>query len=201
MGANKMSEVVFPSLIGQEWPVNKKPAFNNIIQKSPTNKRKALALTSYPLWTFKVSYAFLSDNGTQHDDIHTLMGFFLQRQGNFDDFLFNDQTDNFAQSQLIGVGDGAATHYQLARSYGGFIEPVFAVKGTPIITIEGVATTAFTVTSKGMVVFTTPPPLYSKIRATFGFYFRVAFTQPESEFNNFMQGLWENKSLEFETVK
>ena len=196
-----MSEAVFPSLIGQEWPVSKTPAFYNIIQKSVSQKRKALALTSYPLWTFKVSYSFLSDNGTPNDDIHTLMGFFLARQGNFDDFLFDDKTDNFAQSQLIGVGDGSTTKFQLARNYGGYIEPVFAVKGTPTITINDVATTAFTVSTKGMVTFTAAPANGAQIKATFGFYYRVAFTQPESEFSNFMQGLWENKSLEFESVK
>jgi len=196
-----MSDELFPSLIGQEWPVSKTPAFNNLIQKSVSGKRKAIALMSYPIWTFGVSYSYLSDNGLPHDDIHTLMGFFLARQGNFDAFFFNDKTDNFAQNQIVGIGDGITNQFQLIRSYGGFIEPVFAIKGTPIITINGIKTTAFTLSPRGMITFTTPPAYGSQIKATFGFYYRVAFVQQENEFDNFMQGIWESKSLQFETVK
>lgn len=196
-----MSEAVFPSLIGQEWPVNKTPAFHNIIQKSVSGKRKALALMSYPLWTFKVSYSFLSDNGTPNDDIHTLMGFFLARQGNFDDFLFDDKSDNLATDQTFGVGDGATTQFQLVRNYGGFIEPVLGLKGTPTIKVNGITVVPSTVSTKGKVTFSSPPAAGAMLTWSGGFYYRVAFVQEETEFENFMQGLWANRSLELITVK
>lgn len=196
-----MSDAIFPVLIGQEWPVSKTPSYKTLVQTSVSGKEKRLALQSYPRWTFIVSYSYLSDGGSPTDDIHTLVGFYLARQGQFDTFLFNDVTDNTATNQTIATGDGSTTQFQLVRNYGGFIEPVKGLVTAPVITVNGVATTAFTWTTMGMINFSTAPPAGAVIAWTGQFLYRCRFTQDHNEFQNNLSGMWAAKQLEFITVK
>lgn len=154
-----MSDAVFPILLGMEFPVKKTPNFNTLEHKTVTGMRKAVSLQSYPIWTFEVSYSYLSDNGSPTDDIHTLQGFFLARYGKWDDFLFNDVTDNNVTNETFGVGDGTTTQFQLVRSYGGFVEPLLGVQGTPTIYIKGVSqsSSSYSISTTGRVTFTTAP--------------------------------------------
>ena len=46
------------------------------------------------------------------------MGFFNARKGSFDNFLFDDPTDDTASSQNFGTGDGVTANFQLTSTYG-----------------------------------------------------------------------------------
>jgi uncharacterized protein (TIGR02217 family) len=197
-----MSNAVFPALLGQSWPVNKTPAFNTLEHKTVTGMRKALSLQSYPIWTFELSYSYLSDTGIPTDDIHILQGFFLARYGKWDDFLFNDVTDNTVANEAFGIGDGITTQYQLVRSYGGFVEPMLGVQGAPTIYINGVAQSSskYSISTTGMVTFTTAPAATAIISWPGEFYYRVHFTDDANQSSNVVKGWWENKKLTFESV-
>jgi hypothetical protein len=67
------------------------------------------------------------------DELQTLGGFFLARQGSYDSFLYSDPTDNAATNQTFAAGDDVTTAFTLARAWGGFIEPIGACAGSPTI--------------------------------------------------------------------
>jgi uncharacterized protein (TIGR02217 family) len=106
----------------------------------------------------------LNDSG--YTDLETLMGFYLARQGSFDDFLLNlsDITqrleDSVYSGQALGVGDAATTKFQLTRSFGGFSEAVQNPAGqSAIVYVNGIAKvqgTDYTI-ANGIVTFAVAP--------------------------------------------
>lgn len=194
-----MSDAVFPVLKGLEWNRTKVPMWSTMIQTSISGVEKRASLWSYPRWKFGLSYEFLDDDGTGAGDLQQIIGFFNARRGAFDDFLYEDPTDNHVTGQSIGAGNGAAKEFQLVRSYGGFAEPIRAVKGIPLVKINGEAVSQFEVNNTGLITFDNPPQ--GVITATFDFYYRVRFLEDEAEFNNFIYKLWELKKLELISLK
>jgi len=195
-----MSNAVFPALPGLKWDIKKTPEFSTCVQTSASGKENVTAYWSYPRWQFELSYELLRDTGVS--ELKTLMGFFLQRQGRFDSFLFNDTSDNSITGQQIGVGDGSATRFQLVRTLGGFVEPMKAINGTPTIYLAGIAqASGWSVDSSGIVTFSTAPGTGVSITADFTYYFRCRFLQDTSEFSQFMYQLWENKKVQFKSIK
>lgn len=196
-----MSDAIFPDLPGLSWEASKTPEFYTVNKTSPTGLDVSAVLHAFPRWHFSLSYEFLIDDGTAAGDLQQLVGFFLQRYGNVDDFLFLDPADNLVTNQAIGRGDGGTRSFQLCRNFGGFIEPVYGVKGRPIVTIGDVPTSAFKVSSKGLVTFNEAPAPGSLIAWSGQFYFRVKFKESMLEVNNFMHNLWEAKSVNLVSVK
>src|SRR6266853_1952480 len=88
---------IFPSLPGLAWSVTKAPRFATRIQRAVSGR-----------------------------ELRTLAGFFLQQQGAFQQFLFDDPTDGTVTGQAIGTGDSSANVFQLVRSMGGCAEPMTA---------------------------------------------------------------------------
>ena len=196
-----MSDAVFPTFIGMEWPVTKTPAFKTLIQSSVSGKEKRIALQSYPIWSYGLSFNYLSDDNTTNCDIQKLAGFILSRQGAFDDFLFNDITDNTALNQAVAVGDGITKQFQLVRNYGGYIEPIRGLLVAPIMKINGVINAAFTWTTKGVITFTVVPAAAAIITWSGTFYYRVRFTEDSLDLSNDMYRIWSSKSVGFISVK
>ena len=196
-----MSNAVFPALRGLTWSRYKTPSFSTKIQTAVSGKETRGANWSYPRWTFKLTYSFLKDDYTVNGDLQQIAGFFLARRGSFDDFLYLDPEDNFVANQRIGTGDGSSTQFQLVRLFGGFVEPVWGVNGTPSIRLGDQSETRFTVSNTGLVTFNTPPVEGTAITADFSFYFRCRFTQDSVEFEEFLRQLWALKTCEFISVK
>lgn len=129
-----MSNAVFPALLGQDWSGTKSPIFSTKVQQALSGKELRLAHMIYPLWKFSVGYEVLRSDTRQ--DFQTLIGFFLARQGMFDSFLYTDPNDNAVTAQGFGVGDNITTSFQLLKAYGGYVEPVQNVNGTPQIFVN-----------------------------------------------------------------
>lgn len=195
-----MSDAIFPTLLGLGWGVKKKPEFVTLQQTSSLGIDKSVSLRPYPRWTYTLKYDYLADNSTPTDDIHQLIGFYLNRYGKFDDFLYLDPTDKACSLQTFGTGDGSTTTFQLCRPYGGFIEPVIGIVSAPTIYVAGVSTTAFTWTTSGKITFTTAPVSAALLTWTGGFYYRCKFTQDETEFENSLSGMWGAPTVEFKSV-
>lgn len=188
-----MSNAVFPSgLIGKSWGSTKTPSFKTKIQESVSGRESRAAMMAYPLWTFKVSYEYLSPV-----DLSALAGFFLARKGQADSFLFDDVNDNAAVNQSIGAGDGSNKYFQLARSLGGFIEPCENLNGSPSIFINGTLSTDYSLSSTGLITFTTAPSPGALITWSGSYYFRCRFMQDTSEFSEFLSQFYELKALAF----
>jgi len=197
-----MSDLIFPQIAGQDVTISKTPTFKTITQTSVSGKEKRIALQSSPRWAFKIAYNYLMDTQSPTDDVQTLIGFFLARQGSFDDFLLLDARNNSVVNQGFGIGDGITTSFQLVRTFGTFVEPIMGILIAPAITINGVPTTAFTWTTHGVITFTTiVPPLNAVLDWTGGYYYRVRFMPDEQEYEYFVQNLAQIKTVELISVK
>lgn len=201
-----MSNSIFPALSGLAWPVVKAPAFNTKIQRAVSGKEYRAKYMQYPLTTFSLSHDLLRD-AASFQELQQLMGFFNARQGSFDNFLFNDITDNAALSQNFGTGDGNTATFQLQRSYGnGSANAVDLVMNANVITSvydgpnnipHAAGAGNYTVSNTGVVTFGTAPGAGNAITWNGTFYYRCRFVDDSLEFSEFMSGLWELTKLQF----
>ncbi|MEI8327425.1 MAG: DUF2460 domain-containing protein [Betaproteobacteria bacterium] len=198
-----MSNAVFPSLPGLQWPIARTPIWSTTPRVSVSGRRVAIANYSYPRYKFTLSYSFLRQ-GQGTTDLSQMVGFFNARWGDADSFLFDDVDDNTVTAQTIGVGDGANKLFQLVRTFGGFVEPVFVTNSAPLIYVSGVLktlTTDYTVSATGLVTFVVAPAAATVVTWTGTYYKRMWFSQSMAEFSKFMSNLWELKKIEIESWK
>ena len=187
-----MSNTIFPTLPGQTWPRIKVVRSKTTVRQA-NGRRYALSTQAYPTYVFRLSYSFL-----RAADLAALAGFFRARRGRLDDFLFSDRDDRSVTDQAFGAGDGVTRDFQLVRALDGVVEPVFALDGTPVIKKAGSVVTP-TVSTLGLVSFAVAPSSGETLTWSGSYYWRVAFTKDEQEFEEFMRSLWSAKTVEFET--
>ncbi|MDO5686754.1 MAG: DUF2460 domain-containing protein [Neisseria sp.] len=198
-----MSNAIFPKLPGIKWGMSKTPIWRTRVQTSASGRELRAGYYSYPLWKFSLSFEVLRNLGSLQE-LETLAGFFNARRGSFESFLFEDESDNTVNNQLIGTVRAGQTQYQLVREFGGFIEPVLAVKGTPTVKVGGVLKavgTDYAVSPDGVLVFKTALTTGQPIIWSGQFYFRVRFLRDDASFENVFAHLWAAKKIEFQTVK
>ena len=203
---------IFPVLPGLAWSVTKAPRFATRIQKAISGRELRVLDQPNPIWSWTLTYSLLRDKwdtrgpdalGAGHDELRTLAGFFLQQQGAFQPFLFDDPTDNMIAGQEIGTGNSSASVFQLARTMGGFAEPITAPNTVGAIYFDGIRQdpTLYTVDAEsGLVTFTRPPPSGQSITADFTYRFRVRFADDTAEFENFMYQLWQLKQVKLQSA-
>src|SRR5215204_4548184 len=203
---------IFPALPGLGWSVTKTPRFAGRVQNAVSGRELRVLDQPYPVWTWTLIYSLLRDKwdtrgaggpGAGYDELRTLAGFFLQQQGAFQPFLFDDPTDNAVADQVIGTGNSGATVFQLVRSMGGFAEPVVAPNAVAAIRFNGVVQPPanYAVDGEtGLVTFAAAPPAGQVITADFTYRFRVRFADDSAEFENFMYQLWQLKQVKLQSV-
>ena len=203
---------IFPALPGLGWSVSKAPRFATRTQKAISGRELRVIDQVNPVWTFTLTYEILRDShdtrgagglGAGFDELRTLAGFFLQQQGAFAPFLFDDPTDDIVVGQSIGTGNSSTTVFQLVRNFGGFSEPIVAPNLVSAIYFNGVlqSSSGYTVdATTGVVSFTTAPPTGQAITADFTYFFRVRFADDTAEFENFMYQLWSLKQVKLQSV-
>jgi len=203
---------IFPALPGLGWSVAKAPRFATRTQKAISGRELRVIDQVNPVWTWTLTYEILRDKhdtrgpgglGAGFDELRTLAGFFLQQQGAFGTFLFDDPTDDSVLAQSIGTGNSSTTIFQLVRNFGGFSEPIVAPNVVASIYFNGVlqSSSGYAVdAATGLVTFTAPPPNGQAITADFTYYFRVRFADDTAEFENFMYQLWSLKQVKLQSV-
>ncbi len=202
-----MSSSVFPTLIGLAFPAVKSPQWNTILQRSASGREVRVALMSYPLWKFGLTYDVLRGgtiNGNAYTELQQLANFYNTMLGPDDDFLFTDPDDSSVTDATFGIGDGATAAFQLLRSLStsGFAEPVMNVNVLTNIKDNGVAVTQgagpgkYTIDSAGLVTFGTVPTAAHVLTWTGTYYFRCRFLADSYDFEKFMQSRWQLRKLE-----
>ena len=154
-----MSNLIFPSEVGQgttganKWgyrlPFKKTPVNRTIVQ-TPANFRgeNRISLTPYPVWKYELDLAWMrGDFSTAQVSsvFQQIVGFYGKAQGRNLDWLFNDSNDNNVAiaSGLFGIGDGSTTQFQLQRQIGGMRDIIQNLNGNPSIYDGGSLQTAF----------------------------------------------------------
>jgi uncharacterized protein (TIGR02217 family) len=207
---------IFPALPGLGWSVTKTPRFAGRVHNAVSGRDLRVLDQPYPVWTWTLTYSLLRDKwdvraaggpgagpGAGYDELRTLAGFFLQQQGAFQPFLFDDPTDNAIADQVIGTGNSTTAVFQLVRSMGAFAEPIVAPNAVAAIRFNGVVqpSAGYTVdTETGLVTFAAPPPAGQVVTADFTYRFRVRFADESVEFENFMYQLWQLKQIKLQSV-
>lgn len=196
-----MSDAVFPTLPGLTYPVEKTAIWSTKIQTSVSGKETRLGYWSYPRWEYALRYSILrSDN--VNAELQTLVGFFNARMGAYDDWLFLDPDDYIATNQVFATGDGTTTAFQLARTWGGWTEPVRAVLSVSSVKVNGTPTSAYTVnTSTGVITFTSAPTNGATLAWSGQFYWRCRFLDDQVTAAKFMKDFWETRTLKFQSLK
>ncbi len=111
-------------LPGLTFSVHKIPMFRTKVSEAASGFELTNALMEYPKWTFELTYEFLEDRSGAASSLKTIVGFFLNRKGRFDTWLFKDPDDYEADNSICGLSDGLTTEFPLTRTYGGFIERI-----------------------------------------------------------------------------
>lgn len=203
--------LIFPTLPGLAWSVTKTPTFQTRIQRAASGRELRALDYPYPLWQFALVYDFLRDDPVAgHDELKTLMGFFMLCQGAFGTFLFQDPSDFQVIGQQIGTGDASTTVFQLQRAIGaalpdgGFFEPIVAPNVVNAVYLDGITQDAASYVvdpDTGSVTFNIAPGGGLIITADFTYYFRCRFVDDRYDFENFMYRLWQLKKLTFISVR
>src|ERR1700733_12282507 len=150
-----------PTLPGLAWSRRKKPAFNTRVASHASGREVRVALMNYPLYEFEAVYNGLTSSastfaGLGASSLQSLMGFFLQLQGQFGTFLYTDPDDTAVTGQVFATGDDATTVFTMERSLGGFLEPVGWVTTLSHVYLNGVMQpSGFVLTTPNTLTFTT----------------------------------------------
>lgn len=194
-----MSQLLFPSLPGITWPVARivvPPTVREKLAGSGRSFRARDGLISR--YRYQLAFEFLRIDQA-HLEWQQLMGFYNRVGASFDDWLFEDLDDHTCTAQLFDIGDGVRTQFQLARTLGSFVEPVYGPL-TWAITSAGVAV-APAVSSTGLVTFGAAPAAGAELRWTGTFAWRCIFEGESLEFTKNFATFYEARRVQFITTK
>jgi uncharacterized protein (TIGR02217 family) len=197
-----------PALPGLSWSRKKKPGFSTRVASHSSGREVRVALMSYPLYEFEANYNGLTSSssafaGLGAASLQSLMGFFLQLQGEFGTFLYTDPDDNTVTGQGIGLGDGSTTAFQFSRALGGFAEPVGWITALSNVYLNGAVQSGggYSLTLPNTVTFAAAPGPGVVVSADFAYAFQCRFLDDQMEFEEFMSNLWKLESMKFRSVK
>ena len=200
-----------PSVAGLSWSRHKKPGFATHIAQHASGREVRVALYEYPLYEFEAVYNGLTSYaspsggaaGLGASSLQSLMGFFLQLQGQFGTFLYTDPDDDAVTGQVFATGDGSTTSFTLMRALGGFLEPVGWVTNLANVYHNGTAYAgaAYSLTPPNTLTFGSAPASGVTLSADFSFAFNCRFLDDQMDFEEFMSNLWKLDSMKFRSVK
>ena len=198
----------FPLSAGLTWSVHVAPKFKTRVADHVSGREIRTAWQQYALYDFTLTFDFLRGDSTQ--EIQTLQGFFMARQGQYDTFLLDlgAVTQNTADSHVTmgaqGTGDGVTTIFTLMRAVGEAAEPVGYVFGADLSAVYVAGTlqdpASYSFSSPNTLTFNTAPASGSQITASFRYYFVCRFAADTQDFEEFMANLWTLHELKLVTV-
>ncbi len=200
---------VFPQLAGQGWSVHKRPSFSTRVASHVSGREVRAPLYACPLYEFELTFDALASSADAcggasalgSASLQTLLGLYLQCQGQLGTFLYVDPTDSVARGQLFATSDGTTTTYPLQRTLGSFTEPVSTVIQLGATYANGTAIAGCSLIAPNMVRFPTVPAAGAALTADFTYAFLCRFLDDQQDFENVMSGLWTVSSLKFRSVR
>lgn len=119
-------------LKGLAFDVQKRPGFSNKIVEHTSGEETATSYWENPKWDYTLTYDYLPDRPVSvgETDLHQIMGFFLQMNGRFKAWLFEDPDDHIVTAGFQKTFDGVTPDFNLVRGMGGFYEPVGQLNDT-----------------------------------------------------------------------
>lgn len=177
-------DVLYPFALGRSASVA--PEFSTSIAVTASGHERRNSLWSDARLHFDVGPGIRSET-----ELADLIAFFRARRGPARGFRLMDPFDNSSNGmagtptrldQLLGIGDGVRADFQLVKLYGGGTQPQVRAITRPradtlVVSVGGVATTAWTLGEKGMLRFAAAPAAGAEVRAGFRFDVPVRFAE------------------------
>ena len=194
---------VFPSLPGITYPAKRSPNWPTVKQDALSGRRTRVPLQSFPTYNYELQFSFLRSDSVDLE-WQQLEGFINSLNGPAQLFGYSDPNDNAVTNQGFGEGDGTTLGpFQLVRSLGGFVIPVYLLNGNPAIKVAGTTNSAWTVDAYGRVTFNSgsAPANGALLTWTGSYYMPCRLDDEVVDFSQFLYQLFELKSLKFSTEK
>ncbi|MBJ9701700.1 DUF2460 domain-containing protein [Acinetobacter baumannii] len=204
-----MSDVLFPELPGLEWDLTKTPMFNTKIMQSVNGRELRASYQAAPKYQISMSFAFLRESKGRKE-LQQLEGFFLERRGSFDSFLFKMPEDN--EFQCTFIGDGVQTSFQLYKQINTTQIPLQHTQAEqsedPLMWSENASKPMwsdpesqmwllqFGITTNGLLQMPIPLAAGESITISGTYYYRCRFADDEQQYTNFMSKLWKAGKVE-----
>jgi hypothetical protein len=198
-----------PTLSGLSWSRHKKPGFSTRVASHASGREVRVALMSYPLYEFESVYGGLASSssasfaGLGSSSLQSLMGFFLQLQGQFGTFLYTDPDDNAVTAQAFATGDATTASFTMMRALGGFLEPVGWVTAIANVYLNGAlqSPAGYALTPPNTLAFSSAPAGAAIVSADFSYSYNCRFLDDQMDFEEFLSSLWKLESMKFRSVK
>lgn len=175
--------------------------WDTTVLQAISGKETRIARQTYPRWKWELTYNLLRSNAS-YNELQQLAGFFNNRQGMYDTFLYADADDNNVSGQTVSTGDGVTTSFQLIRTFGSFIEPVLAPNVISHVYLNGVTQSSsnyslalWGTTAPGVLTFNAPPGSGVAITADFSYYFPVRMSDDSVSFTMFLSQYYKTKNF------
>jgi len=195
----------FPSLPGRGWSVHKKPLFSTLVANHASGREVRNALFAEPLYEFELTIDGLSAGasypGLGNSSFQNLIGLYIQCQGAYGTFLYDDPTDNHAEMQVIGVGDGTTTSFTFRRTIGAVTTIVSWVESVTVVKLDNAVASGWSLLQPNELIFAVAPPTGAVITADFSYAFLCRFLEDQIDFENLQTGLWAIESVKFRSIK
>lgn len=144
------------------------PTFRNVIQEAISGNEQRFAQWTRCRGVGDLSYGLLKSSDPL-GDFRAILALFRGHFGSLNPFRFRDWGDYIATNEVFGTGNGSKTAFQLTMTYdpsyillgtaGSFfyVRDIMLLATTPVIKVANVVTTAYSISSAGIVTFTTAP--------------------------------------------
>lgn len=196
---------VFPQLPGQAFVVERGSNFSTGVRQAASGREIRTAFYSAPLYNWKIKLNVLRATPAL-PEVAQLIGFFNSRRGKYGCFFYLDPLDNVVANEPFGTGDGTTTTFQLQRRAGlpsiyTAPEPVYACWQTPTVTVNGVATTAFSIGPWGQLTFDAAPAAGAALAWSGQYLFVCRFDQDNLPLGQLYAELWNQQGLPFVSLR
>ena len=104
-----MSNLVFPKLAGQAWPIEREARWTTEVRETPSGREFRAGSMSTPRWMYRLRFDVLRQGAD--GELAQLLGFFNLHRGALDSFLFEDEDDKAVSAQQFALVVGRHLHH------------------------------------------------------------------------------------------
>lgn len=168
------------------------PTFRNVIQEAISGNEGRFAQWTKCRATGNVAFG-LQNSSDPNGDFNAIVAMWRAHFGSLLPFRFRDWSDYQAFDEPFASGDGITRAFQICKVYDPsykllgipgtltYVRNITLLDGTPSIKVNGVVTTALTISASGLVTFTTAPPAGQSLNWTGQFDVPVRFDTDQLE--------------------
>lgn len=166
-------DVMFPLALGREAEVI--PGFSTQVTTSAGGRETRTAGWAEARTRYDVGPGVRSEA-----DVAALLAFFRARLGPARAFRLRDPFDSRGVDEVIGTGDGTTRSFALVKHYGAATRRITRpATGSVSVSVNGLATTGFTLAPMGIVTLDVAPAAGKIVRASFTFDVPVRFAEDQ----------------------